>query len=90
MFSIIFPFFNTIILSEIDLTTGKLCEIKIKEKSKLFFRSVSKFKIENLVELSSAETHSSQIKILGLSDIAAAITTPVSYTHLTLPPICSV
>ena len=74
-FSIILPFLSTIILSHIDFTTDKLCEIKIIEKFRFFFNSINNSKIANLVELSRAETHSSQIKIFGLSDIAAAITT---------------
>ena len=83
-FSIILPFLSTIILSHINFTRDRLCEIKIIEKFRFFFNSISNSKIENLVELSSAETHSSQIKILGFNDIAAAITTLCLSPPLTL------
>ena len=57
------------ILSDINFTNDKSCDMNIKVNLNSIFNLHKSFKIEFCIDLSNAETHSSQLLVWALSSM---------------------
>ena len=77
-----------VVLMVLLIVVGTLLDIIHKKNVKYFFENAKKAKLSATKTLSTGERISVISKTI-VSDIATT-SEPVSYTHLTLPTICSV